>query len=560
MSITLEYFHGDELASSTYLNKYALKDKEGKVLEESPDDMHKRLAKEFARIEEHYRYNKRDGDSLKLSHYGYVRSQLDEEAIYKLFKDFGKVIVGGSVMQGLGSGKPVSLSNCFVCKSPEDSYESIMLIRNYQAQLMKRRGGVGYDLSLLRPNGAKVDNSANTSTGPVSFMDVNSAITNEVAQGGRRGALMLSIDIRHPDSLDFITKKQDLTKVTGANISVQVPDSFMEAVINDNDYIQTFPIGCFDGFKEYDLPMFNSLEYNKLYQFYDSQLNKQIYAKRIKAKELWDILMKCAWNSAEPGILFKDKIINFSPDGVYDKHRAISTNPCGEIPMGEFDSCRLIHINYSGFIDNPYTDKACINEEELFTVCYETMRLADDLVDLELEAVEKILYKIEPDYGEFYGNNILYKDKVLTDLFFNEFLPQQSEEFKLWWKIKETGTAGRRAGIGFTGLGDALAKLGLKFGSEEGKKAFKHLQEIKFYAELICTIDMAIERGAFPSFDSEKEITVTTRVVNNIPVLSYEGKNDWYKFLVDEYVGFVPRLLKYGRRNISWSTVKTAAA
>lgn len=187
MSITLEYFHGDELASSTYLNKYALKDKEGKVLEESPDEMHKRLAKEFARIEEHYRYNKRDGDSLKLSHYGYVRPQLDEEAIYKLFKDFGKVIVGGSVMQGLGSGKPVSLSNCFVCKSPEDSYESIMLIRNYQAQLMKRRGGVGYDLSLLRPNGAKVDNSANTSTGPVSFMDVNSAITNEVAQGGRRG-------------------------------------------------------------------------------------------------------------------------------------------------------------------------------------------------------------------------------------------------------------------------------------------------------------------------------------------------------------------------------------
>lgn len=310
MNKLTEYFNGDEFAASTWLNKYALKNDNGDLLEETPSDMHHRLAKEFVRIEN--RYNDTD--------------KMSENEIFELFKDFKYIIPGGSVLSGLGNNKPVSLSNCFVIDSPKDSYDSIMQTRNYQCQLMKRRGGVGYDLSLLRPRGAKVNNAANTSTGAASFMDANSTLTNEVAQGGRRGALMNTIEINHPDVLEFIEKKQDLTKVTGANISVKINDAFMVAVENKQDYILRWPTDVI-----FDDDLFKSEEYpyNTLINVTDVLNNgKTVYIKKINAKTLWDKLVHCAWNTAEPGVIFVDKMHNYAPDGVYENYKMVSTNPC----------------------------------------------------------------------------------------------------------------------------------------------------------------------------------------------------------------------------------------
>lgn len=306
----LEYFKGDELAASTWRNKYAA---DG---EQTPDDTHRRLAKEFARVESNYNWKSNINRAFSnLSNYGYVRPQLDEEAIYQLFKDFKYIIPGGSVMSGCGTGALVSLSNCFVIGSPKDSYAEIMKTRSQQAQLMKRRGGVGYDLSQLRPRGARVNNAAKSSTGAASFMDVCSDITNEVAQNGRRGALMLSMSINHPDIEEFITKKQDLTKVTGANISVKVTDEFMQAVMEDKDYILRYPV---------DSNVCVVVEpYNELVKY------EQQYFKKVRARELWNTLMHCAWNTAEPGIMFEGAMHNYSPDGVYPDFKMIGTNPCG---------------------------------------------------------------------------------------------------------------------------------------------------------------------------------------------------------------------------------------
>lgn len=325
----LEYFKGDELAASTWLNKYAA---EG---ENTPDDMHRRLAKEFYRIESEYDWTSSKGvNGLKLSNYGYQRPGLTEESIYNLFKDFKYIIPGGSVMSGCGTGALVSLSNCFVIGSPKDSYAEIMKTRSQQVQLMKRRGGVGYDLSELRPRGAKVNNAAKSSTGAASFMDVCSDITNEVAQNGRRGALMLSMSINHPDIEEFITKKQDLTKVTGANISVKVTDEFMQAVVNDEDYLLRYPvdspphhINTWNGITiiiEHDDNYDGKLNYNELVCFGDNH-----YVKKVRARELWNTLMHCAWNTAEPGIMFEGAMHNYSPDGVYPDFRMVGTNPCG---------------------------------------------------------------------------------------------------------------------------------------------------------------------------------------------------------------------------------------
>lgn len=318
----LEYFKGDDLASSTWRNKYAA---EG---EENPNDMFVREAKEFARIEDKYKWNQDSKSRMKLSNYGYQRPQLDEEAILYLFKDFKYIIPGGSVMSGIGTGNLVSLSNCFVIGSPKDSYAEIMKTRSQQAQLMKRRGGVGYDLSQLRPRGAKVNNAAKSSTGAASFMDVCSDITNEVAQNGRRGALMLSMSINHPDIEEFITKKQDLTKVTGANISVKVTDEFMQAVIEDDDYLLRFPVdlAISAGYYEVNRPDFLS-EFNKLYDL--RNLEGGGFVKKVRARELWNTLMHCAWNTAEPGIMFESQMHNYSPDGVYPDFKMIGTNPCG---------------------------------------------------------------------------------------------------------------------------------------------------------------------------------------------------------------------------------------
>lgn len=501
----LEYFKGDELAASTWQNKYAAK---GEV---TPDDTHRRLAKEFARIEEKYNWQLKPEDKLKLSNYGYNRPQLTEDSIFELFKDFKYVIPGGSVMAGCGTGELVSLSNCFVIDSPKDSYAEIMKTRSQQAQLMKRRGGVGYDLSKLRPRGAKVNNAAKSSTGAASFMDVCSDITNEVAQNGRRGALMLSMSINHPDIEEFITKKQDLTKVTGANISVKVTDEFMKAVENDKDYILRFPV-------DESVPqglMIEEMPYNELWFFSDDD-HPNSFFKKVRARELWDTLMHCAWNTAEPGIMFEDAMHN-SPDGIYEEFKMVSTNPCGEIPMGPFDSCRLIHLNLSSFIDNPFTDNAIIDEEKLYEVSYEAMRLADDLVDLEIEAIDRIIKVVE-------------KDEDFT-------------EFNLWSRIRETAIKGRRAGLGFTGLADVIAMLGLKYDSDKGLSEVEHIMRIMFKAQLDCQVDMAIERGSFPAWDREKELSASTI------------SNSWYKWLSNNYTKEHINMTVHGRRNISWSTV-----
>lgn len=512
----LEYFKGDELAASTWRNKYAAD------REQSPDDTHRRLAKEFARVESNYHW-KSDVDRAfsKISNYGYNRPQLDEEAIYQLFKDFKYIIPGGSVMSGCGTGALVSLSNCFVIGSPKDSYAEIMKTRSQQAQLMKRRGGVGYDLSQLRPRGAKVNNAAKSSTGAASFMDVCSDITNEVAQNGRRGALMLSMSINHPDIEEFITKKQDLTKVTGANISVKVTDEFMQAVIEDKDYILRYPVDSKVMFHGENVTSPDYLvsdvgwyvykpTYNKLYSIVGEEIKN---VKVVRARELWNTLMHCAWNTAEPGIMFEGAMHNYSPDGVYPDFKMVGTNPCGEIPMGPFDSCRLIHINLSSYIVDPFTDKAHIDEELLYMHSYEAMRLADDLVDLEIEAVDKIIDTVKND----------------TD----------DTEFKLWSKIKETAIQGRRAGLGFTGLADAIAMLDLKYDSDEGISQVEQLMKVMFKGQLDSNIDMAIERGAFPALDIEEELY----------------GNDWYQFIKEFDGDAFRKMMTYGRRNISWSTV-----
>lgn len=504
----LEYFKGDELAASTWRNKYAA---EGEL---NPDDTHRRLAKEFARIEKDYDWTFSNvEDKLKLSNYGYQRPNLDEEAIYQLFKDFKYIIPGGSVMSGCGTGALVSLSNCFVIGSPKDSYAEIMKTRSQQAQLMKRRGGVGYDLSQLRPRGAKVNNAAKSSTGAASFMDVCSDITNEVAQNGRRGALMLSMSINHPDIEEFITKKQDLTKVTGANISVKVTDEFMQAVVEDKDYILRYPVDCSVDSTEF---RFKNLQYNEIKKCECSDLK---YVKKVKARELWNTLMHCAWNTAEPGIMFEGAMHNYSPDGVYPDFKMVGTNPCGEIPMGPFDSCRLIHINLSSYIVDPFTDKAHIDEELLYMHSYEAMRLADDLVDLEIEAVDKIIDTVKND----------------TD----------DTEFKLWSKIKETAIQGRRAGLGFTGLADAIAMLGLKYDSDEGISQVEQLMKVMFKGQLDSNIDMAIERGAFPAHYNSNEYDLG----------GDEYLNSWYEWLCANYTEQAIKMHIHGRRNISWSTV-----
>ena len=477
----LEYFNGDELAASTWRSKYAA---EG---EQTPDDTHRRMAKEFARIEQKY------------------PNPMSEEEIYELFKNFKYVIPGGSVMAGLGTGDIISLSNCFVIGSPKDSYAEIMKVRNQQIQLMKRRGGVGYDLSKLRPRGAKVHNSAKVSTGAASFMEVCSDITNEVAQDGRRGALMLSISINHPDIEEFITKKQDLTKVTGANISVKVTDEFMQAVIKDEEYFLRYPVNLSDSLMR--LYSLENYELNKL-----NEINKG-FVKKVRARELWKTLIHCAWNTAEPGIIFEGAMHNYSPDGVYPNFRMIGTNPCGEIPMGPFDSCRLIHLNLTSFVKNPFTEVALIDSEELEKISYKAMKLADDLVDLEIEAIDRIIDKVK-----------------------NE---EDQTELELWSTIKDNTMRGRRTGLGFTGLADTLAMLWSVYGDDSSIAYTNLIMSHILKGQLDAQIDMAIERGTFPALNIEEEL----------------HGNDWYRFLRDFNRGIFGRMTLNGRRNISWSTV-----
>ncbi|REG90231.1 adenosylcobalamin-dependent ribonucleoside-diphosphate reductase [Winogradskyella sediminis] len=484
----LAYFNNDELATTTWINKYCLKDRHGNYLEKSPDDMHQRMAREFGRIENKYALT--DTISEHLSEYGKIRKPLDEPKIYQLFKDFKYVIPQGSVMFGLGNEHVIaSLSNCIVVPSVLDSYGGVCNTDEQLAQLFKRRCGVGVDLSELRPKNALVSNAAGSTTGAVSFMNRFSNTTREVAQNGRRGALMLTMDVKHPDIEDFITIKQDLTKITGANISIRLSDEFMQAVVNNTKFTLQWPI--------------------------DSKTPQ--YTKEIDAKDLWDKIITCAHNTAEPGLIFWDRQHQYSTSSVYPEFKNSSTNPCSEIAMQGGDSCRLIAVNLFSFVDKPFTKKAKFNFKKFYEVVYETQRLMDDLVDLELEAVERILTKINADPEP---------DAI------------KRNEKDLWNLLAETGRKGRRTGLGFTALADAVAALGIKFDTDEALTVVDDIMKTKMTAEFDSSIDMAITRGQFEVFNRNIEDT-----------------SEFVQMLANEFPNTYNRMMEHGRRNISISTV-----
>ncbi len=509
-----DYFKGNELAIDVWPSKYA---EEGEV---TPNDMHRRMAKEFARIEESYKNAPCTGhDSPELSEYGMKREFLSEEKIYNLFKDFKYIVPQGSVMSQLGAKSIGSLSNCFVIGQPYDSYGGIMYKDQEMVQLMKRRGGVGLDLTSLSPRGVPISNAAKTTTGAVSFANRYSNSTREVAQEGRRGALMLSIDILHPDSLLFIKMKRDLTQVTGANISVKIGNDFMEAVEKDADIVLRFPVTG-DWWGIYSPGGDEALPYGELVPTTQGDIK---FVKRIKAREHWEEIIKSAHSVAEPGILFWDNIINYSPDGVYPQYRAITTNPCGEIPMQEYDACRLIALNLFGFVDKPFTNEASFNFVKFYKYTYEAMRLSDDLIDLEIEHIGRILEKIRFDPEPYHIKEV---------------------EWSLWENVLNTAKNSRRTGLGFTGLGDALAALGYGYVSTSSSMIFKDIMQTKMIAELDCTIDMAKTRGPFEGWDRLKEYDA-------------DGvqQNDFYAMLAKEFPSQAQEMRKHGRRNVSWSTV-----
>lgn len=475
-SASVSYFKGDDLAARVWLNKYALKDSDGNIFELTPNDMHKRIAKEIARIERRY------------------PNPLPESKIFDLIKDFKYIVPQGSPMAGIGNPYQIaSLSNCFVIGNDgdSDSYGGIMKIDQEQVQLMKRRGGVGHDLSHIRPKGSEVKNSALTSTGIVPFMERYSNSTREVAQDGRRGALMLSVSINHPDSQDFINAKLEQGKVTGANVSVRIDDDFMKAVKNNATYIQKYPVNS-------DNPKVK---------------------KSVEAKSIWKKIVHNAWKSAEPGILFWDTIINESvPDCYADLgYKTVSTNPCGEIPLCPYDSCRLLAINLFSYVNNPFTEKAVFDFKKFKKHVAVAQRIMDDIIDLELEKIDAILNKI---------NNDPELDEV------------KSVERNLWLNIKRKAEEGRRTGIGITAEGDMLAALGIQYGSQEGNEFSVQVHKTLAMEAYRASVQTAKERGAFTIFDSEKE--------KHNPFIDRIKEED-NKLYYD--------MLEYGRRNIALLTI-----
>jgi len=471
-----KYFNGDELAANVWLNKYALKDSEGNIYESNPDQMHRRLAKEIARIENKY------------------ANPYTEEEIYDVLKGFKYIVPQGGPMTGIGNDFQIgSLSNCFVIgnEGNSDSYGGVMKIDEEQVQLMKRRGGVGHDLSHIRPKGSPVKNSALTSTGVVPFMERYSNSTREVAQDGRRGALMLSISIKHPDAQHFIDAKMDGTKVTGANVSVRIDDEFMRAVKSNSEYKQQYPIHS----------------------------DNPLYTKTINAKEVWDKIIHNAWKSAEPGILFWDTVINESiPDSYADLgFRTVSTNPCGEIPLCPYDSCRLLAVNLYSYVENPFTKQAAFNYEKFNKHTQIAQRIMDDIVDLEIEKVNRIIEKIEAD---------------------PETPEVKRTELNLWQKIKTKSIQGRRTGVGITAEGDMLAALGLKYGTKEATEFSTDVHKKFALSAYRASVDMAKDRGAFPIYDSIRE--EKNPMINRIREADATLYND---------------MVKFGRRNIALLTI-----
>ncbi len=476
LAASLQYFGGDELAARVWVNKYAMKDSFGNIYEKSPSDMHHRIAREIARIEKKY------------------ANPMDEAEIFGLLDHFRYIIPAGSPMTGIGNGHQIaSLSNCFVIglDGDADSYGAIMRIDEEQVQLMKRRGGVGHDLSHLRPKGSPVNNSALTSTGLVPFMERYSNSTREVAQDGRRGALMLSVSIKHPDSEAFIDAKMTEGKVTGANVSVKIDDEFMRAATENRPYVQQFPI-------ESDSPE---------------------WKKEIDARTLWRKIVHNAWKSAEPGVLFWDTIIRESiPDCYADLgFRTVSTNPCGEIPLCPYDSCRLLSINLYSYVEHPYTPEASFNFDLFRRHVAAAQRLMDDIVDLELEKIDLIIEKVKSD-------------------------PQSDEvkgaEAHLWEKIKRKSGMGRRTGVGITGEGDMLAAMNLRYGTQEATDFSVGVHKALALAAYRSSVDMARERGAFEIYDAERE--------KNNPFINRIKEAD---------ANLYADMAKYGRRNIACLTI-----
>lgn len=519
----LRYFRGDELAAQAWTNKYAL---EGEM---TPDDMHKRLALEYAKVElqfiEKDEYLNKKIDLLsdygknRLKHIQYLiynNSEYKEEIIANkiflpLLEKFENIIPGGSVMANLGKPSPTSLSNCFVLGQPEDDIESIFNYARDAAQLYKRRGGVGIDISFLRPRNAEVNNASKTSTGSVSFMDLYSEVTKLIGQEGRRGALMLSIDVNHPDVLEFITVKQDLTKVTGANVSIKTNAEFMQAVKDDTDYILRFPVDWKINQEAFCFPNTDKL-------MTDGQGH---YWRKVRAKVIWNTMIEAAHKSAEPGILFWDKHLEQDPAAVYEEYTPVSTNPCGEIPLQPKDSCRLSAVNLYNLVQKPFEKDAYLDMEKAYSLFYEQLILSDNLVELEIEAIGRILNKIDDIY---------------------------SEEFKLWLDVMNTGRNSRRVGNGFTALADMFAALGVKYGDNISKGGFGDLMRIKLMAEMDATTDLAILRGTFKGYDSMKEYSITENG-------ELKGNNKFYQHILDIYPEGVKKMVKFGRRNVSWSTI-----
>lgn len=470
------YFKGDELAANVWVNKYALKDSAGNIYESTPDDMHFRMAKEIARIESKY------------------PNPLSEEEVYNLLKDFKYIVPQGGPMTGIGNPFQIaSLSNCFVIgnKGGSDSYGGVMKIDEEQVQLMKRRGGVGHDLSHIRPKGSAVMNSALTSTGIVPFMERYSNSTREVAQDGRRGALMLSVSIKHPDAEGFIDAKMDGTKVTGANVSVKITDDFMESIASEKPFIQQYPVNS----------------------------NEPMVSKEINAKHLWDKIVHNAWKSAEPGILFWDTVIKESiPDCYADLgFKTVSTNPCGEIPLCPYDSCRLLAVNLFSYVDNPFTAEASFNMPKFKKHVAYAQRIMDDIVDLEMEKIDTIIEKIEND---------------------PESIEVKRTELTLWKKIKQKCIEGRRTGVGITAEGDMLAALNKRYGTDEALDFSVKIHKTLALEAYRSSVEMAKERGSFPIYDSIRE--ERNPMINRIK----EADPALYKDMT-----------QFGRRNIALLTI-----
>ncbi len=471
-----KYFEGDELAARVWATKYALKDSQGNYFELTPDDMHRRIAREIARIERKY------------------KNPMDEQLLFDLMSHFRYLVPQGSPMAGIGNNLQVgSLSNCFVIglNGEPDSYGGIIKIDEEQVQLMKRRGGVGHDLSHLRPKGAEVKNSALTSTGLVPFMERYSNSTREVAQDGRRGALMLTVSVKHPDSEAFIDAKMTEGKITGANVSLKIDDAFMQAAIEGKEYTQQYPIHA----------------------------EKPKYTQKIDATTFWNKIIHNAWQSAEPGVLFWDTIIRESlPDCYADLgFKTVSTNPCGEIPLCPYDSCRLLAINLYSYVENPFTPNAKFNFSKFKEHVMYAQRMMDDIIDLEMEKIETIIAKIEADPET---------DEV------------KATELNLWKKIKDKTSQGRRTGVGTTAEGDMIAAMGLTYGTEEATKFSVEVHKTLALAAYRSSVMLASERGAFPVFDYKRE--VNNPFMNRLK----EADSELYDLM-----------LKYGRRNIACLTI-----